>query len=147
MPAKLQKQNRRYSDYIPDSEMFEHWCNVFDLNDENQDLEFVFCCFSEPDIYEVEAKAARESLTKPWSIWGDLLLSIKFDLQLTTARVCSSLRACDLCWDMINVMTVTNISEQQPYFSPLLIHHPHIIDQHKYSFCFSGDAKREKKVI
>lgn len=57
-----------------------------------RDVEFVLCCFDQPDIYELEAKAARESLTKPRSIWGDLLLSIKFDLRLTTARECVALR-------------------------------------------------------
>lgn len=74
---------------MPDFDTFELWCNVFILNyddNDNQDVEFALFCFDKPDIYELEAKAARESLTKPWSIWGDLLLSIKFDLQLTTAR-------------------------------------------------------------
>lgn len=59
---------------------------IFTLNYENRDLKVILCCLDQPDIYELEAKAAREAPAQPWSIWEDLLLSIKFDLQLTTAR-------------------------------------------------------------
>lgn len=54
----------------------------------NKNAKVMWRCFNQPDIYELQARAARESDDKPRSIWGDLLLSIKFDLWLTAARHC-----------------------------------------------------------
>lgn len=65
---------------------------IFTLNYENQGSEVVLCFFDQPDIYELQAKTARDSQASPRSIWRDLLLSIKFDLQLTTARESVPLR-------------------------------------------------------
>lgn len=66
---------------------------LYDKSDIQLDLKLILCCFASPVIYELQVKAARESPAKPWSIWGDLLLSIKSDLRPTTSRTHVPLRS------------------------------------------------------
>lgn len=46
----------------------EQWYKALTLHYENQDLRVVLCCFKQPDIYELQDEAARESIAKPRSI-------------------------------------------------------------------------------
>lgn len=120
----------------------QHWqmkCRRANLDHRRSRKWNSFFFFGQSVFYDLRAKAAVESPAKPWSIWRNLLLSIKPDLGPVEPLLPSG--AHDLCPGVMNGVTATAPFYQRIHLLARVIYQGAM----KYSVIFYPIVRQKKK--